>query len=478
MRKTKIVATVGPATDSEEMIEKLILAGVNVFRFNFSHSTHEYHGANLLKVRKVADKLGACVAVLQDISGPKIRVGEVDGVMVLEPDDTLSFYEKPGFDDKHGVTINHPHILPSLKSGDLIYLADGCIRCEVFDNSNGVVKTKIVIGGDLTSKKGVNFPNANLPISAITEKDIKDMEFGVKIGVDMMAVSFIKSREDIEEAKKIVAGFGGDCPIFAKIEKSEAVNNLATIVEAADGLMVARGDLGVELGLSKVPTAQKEIINAANRKGIPVITATQMLTSMIASPYPTRAEVSDIANAVLDGTDAVMLSDETTVGKYPIEAIKALNETICEIEKIYPFYRNLDKIHNPDEAIAIAANRMAEDLEPDALIAFTRSGGSARSLSKYRPKPEILVPVHSIEVFRRLAIVWGVKPLFVLSEHESTDRMLCEFTMRALELGVMSESGTYIVTIGYPTGQQGTTNLIRVMRASDIQHAKTVCNIY
>ena len=177
MRKTKIVATVGPATDSEEMIEKLILAGVNVFRFTFSHSTHEYHGANLLKVRKVADKLGACVAVLQDISGPKIRVGEVDGVMALEPDDTLSFYEKPGFDDKYGVTINHPHILPSLKSGDLIYLADGCIRCEVFDNSNGVVKTKIVIGGDLTRKKGVNFPKANLPISAITEKDIRDMGY-------------------------------------------------------------------------------------------------------------------------------------------------------------------------------------------------------------------------------------------------------------------------------------------------------------
>lgn len=477
MRKTKIVATVGPATGSEEMIEKLILAGVNVFRFNFSHSTHEYHGANLDRVRKVSERLGVCVAILQDISGPKIRVGEVDGVMVLEADDILSFYPEMGFDDKYGVTINHPQILPSLKVGDLIYLADGSIRCEVTANTGGVVRTKIVVGGDLTSKKGVNFPNASIPIAAITEKDIKDMEFGVKIGVDMMAVSFVKSREDIEEAKRIVAGFGGDCQIFAKIEKSEAVENLSSIVEVADGLMVARGDLGVELGLSKVPIAQKKIIRTANRKGIPVITATQMLTSMIDSPYPTRAEVSDIANAVLDGTDAVMLSDETTVGKYPIEAIKVLDEAIREVESIYPFYRNLEKIHNPADAIAVAANRMAEDMEPNALIAFTRSGGSARSLAKFRPKADILVPVHTIETYRRLAIVWGVRPLFVLEEHESTDRMLCEFTLKALETGAMQEDGTYIVTVGYPTGQQGTTNLVRIMRAADIEHAKSVCTL-
>lgn len=476
MRKTKIVATIGPSTDSEEMIEKLILAGVNVFRFNFSHSTHEYHGNNLLKVRKIADKLGACVAVLQDISGPKIRVGEINGVMELFAGDSLNFYPNTDFDDKYGVTINYPQILPSLKIGDLIYLADGGIRCEVAAN-DGVVRTKILVGGDLTSKKGVNFPNATLTISAITEKDKKDMEYGVKIGVDIMAISFVKSKDDIEEAKRIVASFGGNCPIFAKIEKAEAVENLPSIVDVADGLMVARGDLGVELGLPKVPIAQKKIIKAANLKGIPVITATQMLTSMIDSPFPTRAEVSDIANAVLDGTDAVMLSDETTVGKYPIEAIKVLNEAICEVETIYPFYRNLNKIHDSADAIAIAANRMAEDMEPNALIAFTRSGGSAKSLARFRPKADILVPVHSIETFRRLAVVWGVKPLFVLDEHESTDRMLCEFTMRALEMGAMREDGTYIVTVGYPTGQQGTTNLVRVMRANDIEHAKMVCNI-
>jgi pyruvate kinase len=477
VRKTKIVATIGPSTDSEEMIEKLILAGVNVFRFNFSHSTHEYHGDNLVKVRKIATKLAMPIAILQDISGPKIRVGEINGVMCLNAGDILSFYDKAGFDDKYGVTINHPHILPSLKQGDLIYLADGGIRCEVTANVNGVVRTKILVGGDLTSKKGVNFPNASLPIAAITEKDIKDMEFGVKIGVDMMAVSFIKSREDIEEAKRIVAGFGGDCPIFAKIEKAEAVENLSSIVEVADGLMVARGDLGVELGLSKVPIAQKKIIRTANRKGIPVITATQMLTSMIDSPFPTRAEVSDIANAVLDGTDAVMLSDETTVGKYPIEAIKVLDEAITEVETIYPFYRNLDKIHNPADAIAVAANRMAEDMEPNALIVFTRSGGSAKTVAKYRPKPDILVSVHCEQAYRRLAIVWGVRPVFILEEHESSDRMLCEFTMKALDEGVMQEDGTYIVTVGYPTGLEGTTNLVRIMRAADIEHAKSVCNI-
>ena len=329
------------------------------------------------------------------------------------------------------------------------------------------------IKGGVTAPKGF----AAMGLKAGIKKDKKDMEFGVRYGVDMMAVSFVKSREDIEEAKKIVADFGGNCPIFAKIEKAEAVANLDSIIDAADGIMVARGDLGVELGLSKVPIAQKRIIKAANKKGIPVITATQMLTSMIASPFPTRAEVSDIANAVLDGTDAVMLSDETTVGKYPIEAIKALNETIIEVEGIYPFYRNLEKIHIPEDAIAVAANRMAEDMEPDALVVFTRSGGSAKSVAKYRPKPDILVSVHCKEAYRRLAIVWGVRPVFVLEEHESSDRMLCEFTIRALDAGVMKEDGTYIVTVGYPTGLEGTTNLVRIMREADIKHAKNVCNL-
>jgi pyruvate kinase len=476
MRKTKIVATLGPVTDSLEMIEKLILAGVNVFRFNFSHSTHEYHGENLKRVRAVAEKLGIPVAILQDISGPKIRIGEVVGVLRLADGDILSFYPQEGFDDKFGVTLNHPEILPSLKKGDLIYLADGAIRCEVIENS-GIVRTNVLVGGDLTSKKGVNFPNADLPISAITEKDIKDMEFGVKIGVDLMAISFIKSSEDILYAKKIVEEFGGDCHIFAKIEKSEAVENLASIIEVADGIMVARGDLGVELGLSKVPIAQKKIIRAANRKGIPVITATQMLTSMIDSPFPTRAEVSDIANAVLDGTDAVMLSDETTVGKYPIEAIKVLDEAIKEVESIYPFYRNLDKIHTPSDAISVAANRMAEDMEPNAIIVFTKTGASAKNIAKYRPKPDILVCVHNERAFRKLSVVWGVKPMFVLDEHESTDIMLCEFTTKALDAKVMREDGTYIVTVGYPTGMEGSTNLIRVMKEIDIKRARFVCKI-
>lgn len=477
MRKTKIVATIGPATDSETMIESLIVAGVNVFRFNFSHSTHEYHEENLKKVRKVSHKLGVSIAILQDISGPKIRIGEVNGVLRLEEGDTLSFYARDGFNDAYGVTLNYPQILPSLKSGDLVYLADGTIRCEAFEVSADIVRTKVLVGGDLTSKKGVNFPNASLPIAAITEKDVKDIEFGVKIGVDLMAISFIKSREDIEYAKKLVADFGGDAHIFAKIEKAEAVDNLDSIMEVADGIMVARGDLGVELGLSKVPVVQKRIIRAANRKGIPVITATQMLTSMIDSPFPTRAEVSDIANAVLDGTDAVMLSDETTVGKYPLDAIRVLDEAIRDTEAIYPFYRNLDKIHIPTDAIAVAANRMAQDMEPDAIIVFTKTGASARNIIKYRPKPNVLVCVHSERAFRKLSVLWGVKPLFVLVEHESTDIMLCEFTGRALDEGIMRIDGTYIVTVGYPTGMEGSTNLIRVMKEVDIRHAQFICKI-
>ncbi len=467
MRKAKIVATLGPASDSIEMIEKLINAGVNVFRFNFSHNTHDYHLANLQRVREVSSRLDKPIAILQDISGPKIRIGELATPLGLEVDSELNFYKNKSHNDPFGVELNHPNILDSLVVGALMYLSDGLIRVEVVEILDNCIKTKVLVGGTLTSKKGVNFPNVTIPISAITEKDRKDMEFGAKHGVDMMAISFVKSAEDVIEAKNIIKSFGSDIPIIAKIEKAEAIANLESIVSASDGVMVARGDLGVELGLSKVPVAQKKIIASANNAGIPVITATQMLTSMMNSPFPTRAEVSDVANAVLDGTDAVMLSDETTVGKYPVEAVRALVDTICEAESIYPYHENLIKLHNKKDAVAAAADRMAEDLEPDAIVVFTLSGNSARATAKYRPKTPIIAVTHTNEVYRRLALSWGVESAFVLEEHEDTDNMLCEFTKKAVKLGIIRENGNFIVVIG----KVGQASLIKIMQEEDIKNA-------
>ncbi|MEF3191102.1 MAG: pyruvate kinase, partial [Campylobacterales bacterium] len=362
MRKTKIVATLGPATSNVETIRALIKAGVNVFRFNFSHGSHDQHEANLTMIRRIAQEEGVYVAILQDISGPKIRVGVIEGVMSLKVGDRLSFYREGSHQDLFGVTLNYPQILNDLSIGELIYLADGTIRVEVVAIEDGVVHTKVLVGGDLVSRKGVNFPSSRLSIPAITSKDIDDIKFGVRIGVDLMAISFVRRGEDMKQAREIVARVGGNVPLFAKIEKSEALENLDEILDASDGIMVARGDLGVELGVHRVPAAQKRVIAKANERGLPVITATQMLTSMIHSPYPTRAEVSDIANAVLDGSDAVMLSDETTIGSYPELAVKVLDETIRDIERIYPYHRYLNETHPPHLAVAASAVQMAQDI--------------------------------------------------------------------------------------------------------------------
>ncbi|MEY4505218.1 MAG: pyruvate kinase, partial [Pseudomonadota bacterium] len=357
MRKAKIVATLGPSTDSNEMLEKLILAGVNVMRFNFSHGTHEYHKELLGRVREVAKKLRKPIATLQDISGPKIRIGIVEKPIELKFGGALNFYKTEGFEDANGVTLSYPEIIDSLQVGEFIYLADGLIRVQVTELSSEFAKCKVIVGGMLTSKKGVNFPDSALTISAITEKDKADVKLGVELGFDWMAFSFMRTAEDLRDAKKLIKAAGGNTPVMVKIEKAQALTNLEEILDEVDAVMVARGDLGVELGLYKVPPAQKRIIHEANIRGLPVVTATQMMTSMIHSPFPTRAEVSDVANAVLDGTDAVMLSDETTIGEFPVEAIEALNSAIIEAETIYPYYLHIEEYHFSADATSVAAAR-------------------------------------------------------------------------------------------------------------------------
>jgi pyruvate kinase len=471
-RKTKIVATLGPATSSEEKIEALINAGVNTFRFNFSHGDHQTHRENLQKVRKISKKLGKPVAVLQDLSGPKIRIGEVEEPFYLHHGDTIKIvkYKTVGNEKNKTLSLNYPSILDQLKAGDMIYIADGLIRLEVIEKFEDGVVAKVLVGGIISSRKGVNFPNANIDISAITEKDIKDIEFAVKEGIDVIALSFVKTAEDVKKAKEIIKSFGGDQPLFAKIEKHEAIDNIDEIIEVADGIMVARGDLGVEIEMEKVPIIQKQVIKKCNRAGKPVITATQMLTSMLSSPRPTRAEVSDIANAVLDGTDAVMLSDETAVGKYPIEAVKVMAKTIREAETIYKYHRKYEVHGDRTQSIAYSSSELAEKIDAKAIAVFTKSGRTARNVSKFRPKAPILAITHDEKTLRRLNLVWGVIPYMVIEDETLSDRLLCIFVNKAYKETFSKEKDTIVALVGFVGGVTGSTSIIRVLDKVDVEY--------
>lgn len=463
MRNTKIVATLGPATESREMIEKLIILGVNVFRLNFSHGDHESHRTLIRHIRAIAGRLDMPVAILQDIAGPKIRVGTIDGIMPLETGDRLNIYPDQTRGGKLEITISHPEILATLSPGDAIYFADGAIRAEVLAREGAAVVVEIQVGGKLTSHKGVNVPLADLQIDLITEKDKGDIAFGVAEDVDYIALSFVRNGGDIARVRKLVADMGGDVLLVAKIELAVALDHLEEIVAVADGIMVARGDLGVELGVHLVPVIQKRIIAEANRHGIPVITATQMLSSMLVSPFPTRAEVSDIANAVLDGTDAVMLSDETAVGNYPEEAIKVLGQTIVATETIYPWDREVREIAGSREAIAAAATQLAGNSGADGIVCFTHSGLAVEKIAQHRPVTRLVGVTSNPKTYRQLALVWGVEPFFLEISHANSDKAISLFVKHARRAGFIRETETYVIIIGHHSNLSGTTNQIQVM---------------
>ncbi|WP_457634644.1 pyruvate kinase [Persephonella sp.] len=468
MKKVKIVATIGPATSSEEMIEKLITAGVDVFRFNFSHGDYQTHSQNMDRIRKVSKQLGREVAVLQDLSGPKIRIGDVKEPFYLHYEDRIWIVKDQVVGDKEKISLNHPEIIDKLKEGDRIYISDGMIRLKVIKKTKEGVLTTVIVGGMISSRKGVNFPSVKIDIPALTEKDREDIKFGIKIGVDIIALSFVKSADEVISTKKFIKQAKGDAPVFAKIEKHEAIDDIDNIIKVSDGIMVARGDLGVEIDMEKVPVLQKMIISKCNNAGKPVITATQMLTSMLTSPRPTRAEVSDIANAVLDGTDAVMLSDETAVGKYPVEAVKVMKRTIQETEKIYPFYKNMPVDDDVTTAVASAGSSLAKDLNARAIVSFTRSGKTAINAAKFRPKCEILGITHDIKTFRRLNIVWGVRPYMIIGENLNTDQMLKSFVKKAYKED-FAENDITIALLGFVGGVSGSTSIVRVLRKEDIK---------
>jgi len=478
-KKTKILATIGPSSQSEEIIEQLALAGVNAFRLNFSHGSHEYHKETIEKIRRVEAKIGRPIGIFQDICGPKIRVGKLKEPFGLKAGDALEVYKDEILGEKTGensykLSINQPQILPLLKEGEYIYLYDGSIRAKVERAGSGkkdeAVLAHIENDGTLNSNKGVNFPNTKINIDVITPKDREDMRFGAANGVDFVAISFVQNANDIVKAREILENFGSRAKIYAKIEKFDAVENIDEIIEASDGVMVARGDLGIEVPYYKVPTIQKLIIKKANEASKPVITATQMMLSMAEHETATRAEISDVANAVLDGTDAVMLSEESAIGKNPVAVVQAMRNTIVQTQQIYPFNK-FDKFEFYDETdmVAASAASLAARLNADGIIAITGSGKSAIKLARNRVNIDIIAVAHDEQTAHSLTLAWGVTPALVI-EKSKLNVLLANVVKSAFEAGFVDHDKTYLITAGYPTGVEGSTNLIRIIRRDQLDY--------
>ncbi|EAM0958744.1 pyruvate kinase [Campylobacter jejuni] len=476
LKKTKIVATVGPASEKEEILRQMIINGVNVFRLNFSHGTHEYHKKNLDSIRKVAKELDIRIGILQDISGPKIRTGELKEPFELKKGDRLDFYRETILGEKiaqnhYKISINQKSILDMLKIDEYIYLYDGSIRAKVVSIDDQKIETIIENDGFLNSNKGINFPNTKINIDVITQKDKNDLLWGIKNEVDFLAISFVQNAHDIDEVREILAQNNAKISIFAKIEKFDAVENIDEIIKSSDGIMVARGDLGIEVPYYKVPNIQKEIIQKANNASKPVITATQMLFSLAKSKTATRAEISDVANAVLDGTDAVMLSEESAVGIDPANAVDIMCQTIIETEKRYPYnkFNDFNDLDNTDKIMRSSAH-LATDLNADAIFSLTSSGKSAIKIARYRPNIEIIAVGHSEKTLNSLSIVWGVNPAILVNKSNKLTELLKDSVRSSVEKGFMDEDKCYLLTAGFPTGVEGTSNLIRILNKEQITY--------
>jgi pyruvate kinase len=471
----KILATIGPSSQSVDVIFRMIEAGANLFRLNFSHGDYSYHEKSLENIRIAAGKSGKFIGVLQDISGPKVRIGRLEKDVLLEAGDIVEFVREEivgSFVEPHRlrVSINHPELLARVKEGELIYLYDGMICTRVLRNSGESVLCEVLSGGMLSSRKGVNFPNTVLDIDILTRKDRRDIAWGVEHGVDFMAISFVQKASDMEYVRSIVGEYGGEQELIAKIEKFDAVENFDDILEVSDGVMVARGDLGIEIPYYKVPEVQKMLIRKCNEAGKPVITATQMLLSMTHAERATRAEISDVANAILDGSDCLMLSEESAIGDFPVEAVETMALTIREAEEEYPYYK-IHRFPYRDEMDVIdeSAVNLVQNIGADALLAITTTGESARKLSRYRPLKPIYAITHNLSVARRLTIVWGVVPAF-LSLRENAREVMIDVIKRGLAGGVLSADRSYVLTAGDPPGVPGTTNIIRILRKEELEH--------
>ncbi|MGB7296652.1 MAG: pyruvate kinase [Candidatus Aminicenantales bacterium] len=466
MPRTKIVCTIGPASRSSKILAELISTGMSVARLNFSHGSHAEHGAVISDLRRLALELGRPVAILQDLGGPKIRVGPVaGGTVMLEPGSlfTLTGRRVPG--SARSVSISYPALPRDVRRGDTLLLGDGAIELRVSRVTPQDIKCRVIIGGPLSSHKGINLPSRSLRLPAITEKDEKDLAFGIRQKVDYIALSFVRNAKDILKAKKLMAARKCAIPLIAKIEKHEALDNIDEIIPLVQAVMVARGDLGVEIPLESVPRIQKWLIQKSNAGGKPVITATQMLRSMVENPRPTRAEVADVANAVLDGTDAVMLSEETAIGRFPVEAVRMIARVVADAERIFPYADWTRKWWGESgkslsEAVALSACTLADEIRAAAIISFTQSGLTARLVSKFRPACPILALTSLPKTYRHLSLVWGVTPVMVTGL-KTTDDVIDRAFEAARSSGLVKRDQKVVITAGVPLGVPGKTNLIK-----------------
>ena len=464
VRRTRIVCTIGPSSSSPQVLRAMIQAGMDVGRLNFSHGDAEAHRQAAANVREAAEAVGRPVALLGDLQGPKIRTGAVEGTfqrLVRGRSVALVAHHTETPDD---IEVSHVELVQALRVGDHVLLDDGRIELAVRSVDDGRAEASIVRGGLLGERKGISVPGRALPLPALTEKDVHDLKLAVELEVDYVALSFVRRPEDVLMCQQHITGHNRNIPVIAKLEKLEAIRNLDRILEVADAVMVARGDLGVELKLGELPAVQKDVIDRANRAGVPVITATEMLESMVTSNRPTRAEASDVANAIWDGTDAVMLSQETSIGAHPVEAVRAM-AVICLAAQKHPAFERARQIwREPGQvgsAIAHAAASTAAELQAKVIIAFTESGTTALRCSKARPPMPVVAASPHEEVLRRTALYSGVVPLLV-QPGADTDQMISNATAAALEAGMVRAGDTVVVVAGVPVGRPGQTNLLKV----------------
>ncbi len=465
IRKTKIVCTIGPASDG--LLEQLINSGMNVARINMSHGSIKEHLQRIKNIRSAAEKCTKDIGILLDIQGPKIRLGEVkpDPLMV-NSGEQIVLTISPCIGNEQKIYVNYPDLINDVKPQDVIYIDDGLIELKVVKIDGDDVYCKVAVGGRLGSRKGVTLPGIDVKLPPLTDEDIKHIEFGIANGIDFVAASFVRKASHVLLVKDIIKDLNSDTPVIAKIENAEGIRNIDEIIAVADGVMVARGDLGVEIPPEEIPLAQKLIIKKCNERGIPVITATQMLDSMMRNPRATRAEITDVANAIFDGTDAVMLSGETAIGKYPIKAVELMNKIAVRIEESFDYMARFEvgrknRRQSIADAISLATCQTAHDLNVKAILCITQSGATARAIAKYRPEAPIIAVCPHQSVVNRLMLSWGVNPI-VARRPENTEHLINAAVDAVKNLKLVKTGETVAITAGVRTGIPGSTNLLMV----------------
>ena len=468
MKKTKIVATIGPASSSQKMLEDLLKAGVNVVRLNFSHGDFAEHQQKADNARVASAKTGIPVALMQDLGGPKIRIGDFyKESITLEEGQVFTLTTEKIIGDEKKVYINYAPLPKEVKVGGLIMLHDGKKKLEITAIKGNEVVTKVIVGGDIKGKRGVNLPGAKLSVKSLTDKDKKDLEFGIKNKVDFIAFSFVRRPEDVVELRDILKSKKSKAQIVAKIEDVEGLENIDKIIELVDGIMIGRGDFGIEIGVENMPMVQKEIIRKCNMAGKAVITATHMLESMIKSPVPTRAEVSDIANAILDGTDAIMLSEETALGDYPVEAVRVMTKVAERVEREMG-YAKKDFMGKGKDSITDAVSSEAVDLAHNIgakfIVALTLTGFTARVISRFRPTQKILAFTPDEKVFNQLNLIFGVRPVLLKEKFERLSQVSVMAKEYCLKNKIAKKGENIVIVAGTPFGKNGSTNTILAER--------------